>query len=220
MSFIAIDLDGTLLNDQNEISEENIKAIQYAQDRGFEVVISTGRAYFDVQTICEKAGISPFVIGTNGATIHSKSGKRISSITITKDRVESILQWLDERNYYYEVFTDKAIYTLKKGREHFHNEIKSLKSADLNKDMKELVEIAERQFDQFGYVLVENYHDILKQEEEFYNILACSFDEKKLEEAWNQFKKFDELMVVSSADHNIEMTSKRASKGMALEKLA
>ncbi|MFD6211573.1 HAD hydrolase family protein, partial [Peribacillus sp. NPDC060253] len=31
---------------------------------------------------------------------------------------------------------------------------------------------------------------------------------------------FDELMVVSSADHNIEMTSKRASKGMALEKLA
>lgn len=220
MSYIAIDLDGTLLNDQNEISEENIKAIQYAQDRGFEVVISTGRAYFDVQTICEKAGISPFVIGTNGATIHSKSGKRISSITITKDRVESILQWLDERNYYYEVFTDKAIYTLTKGREHFHNEIKSLKSADLNTDMKELVEIAERQFDQFGYVLVENYHDILKQEEEFYNVLACSFDKKKLEEAWNQFKKFDELMVVSSADHNIEMTSKRASKGMALEKLA
>ncbi|KON69348.1 hypothetical protein AKG34_11645 [Peribacillus butanolivorans] len=220
MSFIAIDLDGTLLNDQNEISEENIKAIQYAQDRGFEVVISTGRAYFDVQKICEKSGISPFVIGTNGATTHSKSGKCISSITITKDRVESILQWLDERNYYYEVFTDKAIYTLKKGREHFHNEIKSLKSADLNTDMKELVEVAERQFDQFGYVLVENYHDILKQEEEFYNILACSFDKKKLEEAWRQFKKFDELMVVSSADHNIEMTSKRASKGMALEKLA
>ncbi|WP_349729329.1 Cof-type HAD-IIB family hydrolase [Peribacillus frigoritolerans] len=220
MSFIAIDLDGTLLNDQNEISEENIKAIQYAQDRGFEVVISTGRAYFDVQTICEKAGISLFVIGTNGATIHSKSGKCISSITITKDRVESILQWLDERNYYYEVFTDKAIYTLKKEREDFHNEIKSLKNADLNTDMKELVEVAERQFDQFGYVLVENYHDILKQEEEFYNILACSFDEKKLGEAWNKFKQFDELMVVSSADHNIEITSKRASKGMALEKLA
>ncbi|MDQ7863201.1 HAD hydrolase family protein [Peribacillus frigoritolerans] len=94
-----------------------------------------------------------------------------------------------------------------------------MKSADLNPDMKELVEIAERQFDQFGNVLVENYHDILKQEEEFYNILACSFDENKLEEAWNQFKKFDELMVVSSADHNIEITSKRASKGMALEKI-
>ncbi|MDN4865391.1 Cof-type HAD-IIB family hydrolase [Priestia megaterium] len=220
MSFIAIDLDGTLLNDQNEISEENIKAIQYAQDRGFEVVISTGRAYFDVQTICEKSGISPFVIGTNGATIHSKNGECISSITITKDRVKSILQWLDERNYYYEVFTDKAIYTLKEGRGHFYNEIQKLKSTGLDTDMKELVEVAERQFDQFGYVLVENYHDILKQKEEFYNILACSFDKKRIEDAWNQFKEFDELMVVSSADHNIEITSKRASKGIALEKLA
>ncbi|WP_338751335.1 Cof-type HAD-IIB family hydrolase [Bacillus sp. FJAT-52991] len=220
MSFIAIDLDGTLLNDKNEISEENIKAIRYAQDRGFEVVISTGRAYFDVQTICEKAGIAPFVIGTNGATIHSKSGESISSITITKDGVESILQWLDERNYYYEVFTDKAIYTLEKGRKHFYNEIQSLKSADLDADMKELVEVAERQFDQSGYVLVESYHDILEQAEEFNNILACSFDKKKLEEAWNRFKKFDELMVVSSADHNIEMTSRKASKGLALEKLA
>lgn len=220
MSFIATDLDGTLLNDQNEISEENIKAIRYAGDRGFEVVIATGRAYFDVQNICEKAGISPFVIGTNGATIHSKNGECISSITLTKDHVESILQWLDERNYYYEVFTDKAIYTLKEGREQFYNEIQSLKSAELDEDMKELVEMAERQFEQFGYVLVENYHDILKREEEVYNILACSFDKKKLEEAWNQFEQSDELLVVSSADHNIEITNKRASKGMSLEKLA
>ncbi|KON89577.1 hypothetical protein AF332_23955 [Sporosarcina globispora] len=220
MSFIAIDLDGTLLNDQNEISEENIKAIQSAQEKGLEVIISTGRAYFDVQTICEKAKISPYVIGTNGATIHAKNGECISSITITKDCAESILQWLDERNYYYEVFTDQAIYATKKRRQDFYNEIHSLKSSDLDKDMKELVAEAERQFDQFGYVFVESYQDILRQAEEFNNILACSFDKMKLEEAWNQFKTIDELMVVSSADHNIEITNKGASKGMALEKLA
>lgn len=218
MSFIAIDLDGTLLNDRNEISEENIKAIQSAQEKGFEVVISTGRAYFDVQTICEKAGISPFVIGTNGATIHAKNGECLSSITLAKDCAKSILQWLDERNYYYEVFTDQAIYALKKGRQRFYNEIQSLKSAGLDK--AQLATEAERQFDQFGYVLVESYHDILSQGEEFNNILACSFDKMKLEEAWNQFKTNEELMVASSADHNIEITNKRATKGMALEKLA
>ncbi|WP_264737628.1 Cof-type HAD-IIB family hydrolase [Cytobacillus firmus] len=220
MSLIAIDLDGTLLNDQNEINEENIKAIQSAQENGFEVVISTGRAYFDVQTICEKAGISPFIIGTNGATIHAKNGECVSSITIRKDCAESILQWLDERNYYYEVFTDQAIYAPEKRRQDFYNEIHSLKRSDLDKDMKELAAEAERQFDQFGYVFVESYQDILDQAEEFNNILACSFDKMKLEEAWNEFKTFDELMVVSSADHNIEITNKGASKGMALEKLA
>ncbi|MBG9447434.1 Cof-type HAD-IIB family hydrolase [Cytobacillus firmus] len=218
MSLIAIDLDGTLLNGQNEISKENIKAIQSAQENGFEVVISTGRAYFDVRTICEKAGISPYVIGTNGATIHAKNGECISSITITRDCAESILQWLDERNYYYEVFTDQAIYALKKEREQFYKEIQSLKSAD--SEMTELAAEAERQFDQFGFVLVESCQDILDQAEEFNNILACSFDKMKLEEAWNEFKTFDGLMVVSSADHNIEITNKRATKGMALEKLA
>ncbi|MDM5225135.1 Cof-type HAD-IIB family hydrolase [Cytobacillus sp. NJ13] len=218
MSFIAIDLDGTLLNDQNEINEENIKAIQSAQENGFEVVISTGRAYFDVRTICEKAGISPYVIGTNGATIHAKNGECLSSITLAKDRAESILQWLDERNYYYEVFTDQAIYALKKEREQFYKEIQSLKSAD--SEMTELAAEAERQFDQFGFVLVESCQDILGQAEEFNNILACSFDKMKLVEAWNEFKTFDELMVVSSADHNIEITNKGATKGMALEKLA
>ncbi len=220
MSLIAIDLDGTLLNDQNEISKENIRAIQHAQESGIEVVISTGRAYFDVKNICEKAGLTTFVIGTNGATIHSKDDKRIAATAIEKDHVFSILQWLDEREYYYEVFTDTAIYTLKQSRENFQNEIQSLKGTYLDGDMKELVEIAERQLDQFGYVLVESCHDILKQEENFYNILACSFDRKKLKEAWEQFQSFEELMVVSSADHNIEMTNKTASKGMALEKLA
>lgn len=220
MGFIAIDLDGTLLNDENEISEENRNAIQYAQDRGFEVVISTGRAYFDVKNICKKAGISPYIIGTNGATINSKDGKVLSSIPISKEHVESILKWLDERDFYYEVFTDKAIYTLKKSREHFYHEIQHLKSADLDRDQKKIAAEAERQFDQFGYVLVENYPDILKQEEEVFNILACSFDQKKLAEGWTRFNRMDELGVVSSADHNIEITNKSASKGNALEKMA
>lgn len=220
MSLIAIDMDGTLLNHQNEISEENIKAIRDAQEKGIEVVISTGRAYFDVRKICDKAGISTIVIGTNGATIHAKDEQRISATTIEREHVQSILQWLDERAYYYEVFTDTAIYTPRQVREHFYHEIQTLKRADLDADMKEVVEEAERQFDQFGYVFVENYQDILQQEEDVYNILVCSFDKEKLEEGWKQFEAFDALTVASSAHHNIEITSKNTSKGIALEKLA
>ncbi|XRG77523.1 HAD family hydrolase [Rossellomorea sp. GAMAL-10_SWC] len=219
MSFIAIDLDGTLLNNENEISEENINAIKFAGENGIEVVISTGRAYFDVQKICEESRISPYVIGTNGATIHSKNGECISSITISKTNAEQIIKWLDDRNYYFEVFTDKSIYALKESRESFQNEINSLKRVELDEEMKELVNVAERQFDQFGYVLVDHYHEILQRNEEINNILACTFDKKKLVEARNRFNKSNELRVVSSAEHNIEITSHFASKGLALEKL-
>jgi Cof subfamily protein (haloacid dehalogenase superfamily) len=220
MSLIAIDLDGTLLNHQNEISEENKNAIQYAQEKGFEVVISSARAYFDVRNICEKAGLSLFIIGTNGATIHSKEGKQISSTIIEKNDVRSILEWLNERNYYYEVFTDTAIYIIKKESEKFNQEIQRIKSTSLDERMIELTEDAERQLDQFGYVAVENVDEILNKKENFYNILICSFDNEKLTDGRNQFEEFAELAVVSSAEHNLEITNKKASKGMALENLA
>ncbi len=44
INLIATDMDGTLLNAAHEISEENIKAIKYAQSQGITVVIATGRA--------------------------------------------------------------------------------------------------------------------------------------------------------------------------------
>ncbi len=43
MKLIALDLDGTLLNNKSIISNENADAIRYAQNKGVEVTISTGR---------------------------------------------------------------------------------------------------------------------------------------------------------------------------------
>lgn len=43
IKLIAIDMDGTLLNDEQLISDENRKAIREAEDKGVYVVISTGR---------------------------------------------------------------------------------------------------------------------------------------------------------------------------------
>ena len=42
VKLIAIDMDGTLLNSQKEIPEENIKAIQEATAAGIKIVLCTG----------------------------------------------------------------------------------------------------------------------------------------------------------------------------------
>ena len=42
---IATDMDGTLLNSVQQISEENKEAILKAQAQGIEVVVATGRSY-------------------------------------------------------------------------------------------------------------------------------------------------------------------------------
>ena len=43
IKLIAIDLDGTLLDSNRELSEENYQAIQDAKAAGIQVVLCTGR---------------------------------------------------------------------------------------------------------------------------------------------------------------------------------
>ena len=48
---IAIDLDGTLLDDHKEISKENIQLINKLIERDYEVVIATGRRYWSAKEL-------------------------------------------------------------------------------------------------------------------------------------------------------------------------
>ncbi|WP_407654220.1 HAD family hydrolase, partial [Anaerococcus porci] len=45
IKLIAFDLDGTLLDGNRELSKENINSIKKLSDRGFQIVICTGRPY-------------------------------------------------------------------------------------------------------------------------------------------------------------------------------
>ncbi|MGN0144898.1 MAG: HAD family hydrolase, partial [Clostridium sp.] len=54
IKLIASDMDGTLIDTNHNISEENLKAIKEAQRNGIKFAIVTGRAYDDVRPIIEK----------------------------------------------------------------------------------------------------------------------------------------------------------------------
>ena len=45
IKLVALDLDDTLLNDELEIPQENIEAIDRAREHGVDVIIATGRMY-------------------------------------------------------------------------------------------------------------------------------------------------------------------------------
>lgn len=66
---IAVDMDGTLLNSNGEISERNTHAIRCAMDRGVRFVLATGRPIQGVRDYADKLGISGPVITYNGAMI-------------------------------------------------------------------------------------------------------------------------------------------------------
>ncbi|WP_282033913.1 Cof-type HAD-IIB family hydrolase [Metabacillus indicus] len=215
---IAIDLDGTLLNSENKVSAENLNALKIAQEKGIEVVIATGRAHFDVMEIFRNANVKTWVIAANGATIHQPDGTLFHSQPMEKEMAAEALQFLEENDYYYEVFGQNAIFTPQHGRELLSIEIDRIKSANPEADSAKLLHAASKQYSQSGFVFIENRNEILN--EDIYNILAFSFHQEKLDAGWEKFKDRENLTLVTSADHNFELEHKLASKGIALKKLA
>lgn len=68
---IAIDIDGTLLNSQLEVSEANLAALKRAHSEGIEVVLGTGRRHAFALPIAEMLGFDLWMISSNGAVTRS-----------------------------------------------------------------------------------------------------------------------------------------------------
>lgn len=66
---IATDMDGTLLNRQGEIPQENVRAILAAQEKGITVALATGRFVENAYLVAKDQGIICPVVGTNGGKI-------------------------------------------------------------------------------------------------------------------------------------------------------
>ncbi len=71
---LAVDLDGTLLNSQSQISETNRRAVVAAHERGVEVVIVTGRRAAFAGPISAQLGCPFTLLSSNGAVVKDMDG--------------------------------------------------------------------------------------------------------------------------------------------------
>ncbi len=93
IKLIALDMDGTLLNRNKEISSRTLKALEITSQKGAEIVICTGRV---MQGIREYLPVLPFVryyITSNGASIYDiKEDKVLYQNLIPSEKAEKVLQ--------------------------------------------------------------------------------------------------------------------------------
>lgn len=69
---MALDLDGTLLNDRSEISATNLEWVKRAVDAGVTVCVSTGRGFQSALPIAEQMNLDTPMITVNGGEIWTK----------------------------------------------------------------------------------------------------------------------------------------------------
>ncbi len=72
---LAVDIDGTLLNSQFQISTTDLLALRRAHAQGVEIVLVTGRRHTFALPIAEQLGISLWLISSNGAVTRSLTGE-------------------------------------------------------------------------------------------------------------------------------------------------
>jgi Cof subfamily protein (haloacid dehalogenase superfamily) len=72
---LASDIDGTLLNPQFQISENDLHALRQAHAAGIEIVLVTGRRHAFALPIAKQLGFDLWLISSNGAVTRSLSGE-------------------------------------------------------------------------------------------------------------------------------------------------
>lgn len=108
---IALDLDGTLLNDKKEITEENQKVLQELNKLGYEIVIATGRAYSATKNLVKNLDIPLDIVCYNGAKIVSlKDDKVIFEEPLDEEIVKKLVNLSHETKTHLNLYQDEIWY--------------------------------------------------------------------------------------------------------------
>ncbi|KAB8139359.1 HAD family phosphatase [Gracilibacillus oryzae] len=220
MKLIATDLDGTLLNQNHEISEENKKALQLAKESGVEVVVATGRSYSAAKFPLMNAGLDFPIICLNGAKIYDKDDQLIRSAPLDKQTCRKIQQVCQQNNMYFEVFTNKATYS--ESREKFLEVmIDIMESAYPGSSREDLKVQAANRFQQERIETIHDFDALFDREDiEVYKILAFSLLDNTLDQVKSTLENEQYLTITSSGLSNLEFNHPDAQKGIAVKTFA
>jgi Cof subfamily protein (haloacid dehalogenase superfamily) len=89
--FIALDIDGTLLNSRFEVSAANRAAIAEATRRGVEVALVTGRRYDFAMPVAKQIETPLTMIVNNGALVRTKEGQTLLRHLLPRETARRVI---------------------------------------------------------------------------------------------------------------------------------
>lgn len=91
-------------------------------------------------------------------------------------------------------------------------------SGNPEEDVQKVLKAAEERFEKGLVHKVDSYEDLFNSEDhQIYKLLAFTFDPERMEAAKQALQDYEGLVISSSGHGNLELTSKSAQKGVALE---
>lgn len=211
IKLICVDMDGTLLDKNHNVSEENKLALQEANKMGCEIAITTGRIFCSAKFYSDLIGVDTPIIASNGAYICKKTEeKAILENTLTYDQLIKVYEVIKKYGLHPNFNTlDTVIRELPLPENHAY--------LVMNKDLKEEDKVKFIINDDLTPLFKELNGKILKG-----IVIEEGTDKTKLFAAKEELKNLFgyELHIVSSGENNFEIMPGNSSKGNAVKHLA
>lgn len=110
VKLVALDLDGTLLDDNLDISERTKKTIIDLVNSGVHVSLISGRTYKATEFIRERLEVSIPVVAYDGGKVVIPEKKEIFCAKIPLSEALKAIRYGEERNLYVKVYIDDVLY--------------------------------------------------------------------------------------------------------------
>lgn len=200
---VAIDMDGTLLNSKNQVSERTIEAINNAKKKGVHIVLSTGRILKSASYYSKSLGLRNPIIASNGALMVDGDYNIFYKKPLEMNLVKDIADLALKEKIYCHFYDETSFYSNIKIKEvlEFYNEGNESLSIDI-KIYKDISEIVER--------------DDLN----IYKFLFIENNKEKLQSFRNKLQTLENINISSSWSNNVEAMKEKVSKGEALRVLS
>ncbi|KEI97051.1 HAD family hydrolase [Clostridium botulinum A2B7 92] len=204
---IALDMDGTLLNDEKKITEKTLSYIKEAKEKGVKVVISSGRVPGGLKFYEKTIAKEEPMICANGALILNDKKETIYNEGINKNTLLNIIDLLRKyKNTYYHFYHDNIMCT-----EEFDYSTKKFYEFNKNIERKYRIEIR---------IITDSKKYIKHRSSEITKIVVVDNDLEYLNKIQKEIEDNLKVSVTKSHISNIEICNFGISKGIALEKLA
>jgi len=113
IKLVASDLDGTLIDQNNNIYENNFKAIDDLNKSNRNFVICTGKTYNIMKESCSKFNASFGIFGNGTQIIDLKTGKEIYKKLLTSRELSECIELAKKHNLHVHAYSDKEVITEK-----------------------------------------------------------------------------------------------------------
>jgi Cof subfamily protein (haloacid dehalogenase superfamily) len=109
IKLIVLDLDGTLLNSQHQISDKTAEAIQRAQAQGIQIMLATGKTRYSGEDIIKRFNLTTHGIYLQGASVHLHDGGIHANTTLSPEVARRIITFAEDRGFEIAAYSGQRI---------------------------------------------------------------------------------------------------------------